>query len=98
MRQITLNRPNKHGAVRKTDWANPLAHSVAADHPRKTPDGEVLASSDDVAAYLVQAAGVVTASGVGFMQDGFLRLSFATPEEDIISGMRAVRQAFEALQ
>ena len=51
-----------------------------------------------MAAYLVQAAGVVTASGVGFMQDGFLRLSFATSEEDIVSGMRAVRQAFEALQ
>jgi aspartate aminotransferase len=71
---------------------------VTACLGRKTPDGEVLASSDDVAAYLVQAAGVVTASGVGFMQDGFLRLSFATSEEDIVSGMRAVRQAFEALQ
>lgn len=71
---------------------------VTACLGRKTPDGEVLASSDDVAAYLVQAAGVVTASGVGFMQDGFLRLSFATPEEDIVSGMRAARQAFEVLQ
>jgi aspartate aminotransferase len=65
---------------------------------RKTPDGEVLGSSDDMAAYLVKAGGVVTASGVGFMQDGFLRLSFATTEEDIVSGMLAARQAFEALQ
>ncbi len=64
----------------------------------KTPDGELLRSSDDVAAYLVKAGGVVTASGVGFMQEGFLRLSFATPEDDIVGGMHAARQALEALR
>jgi len=64
---------------------------------KTTPEGDVLASSDDVAAYLVRAAGVVTASGGGFMQDGYLRLSFATPDETIVQGMRAAREAFARL-
>lgn len=64
---------------------------------KKTPAGHVLATSDDVAAYLVTEAGVVTASGKAFMQDGFLRLSFATPEEEIRAGMAAAREALARL-
>ncbi len=63
-----------------------------------TPQGAVLRNSDDMAAYLVQAAGVVTASGLGFMQNGYLRLSFATPDEHISVGMRSARQALAALR
>ncbi len=64
---------------------------------RRTPDGRVLRDSDDVAAYLCQHAGVVTASGCGFMQDGFLRLAFDIPDEEIITGMRQAKSAFDAL-
>ncbi|MBN1512959.1 MAG: aminotransferase class I/II-fold pyridoxal phosphate-dependent enzyme [Phycisphaerae bacterium] len=64
---------------------------------RRTPAGSVPQNSDDVAAYLLDAAGVITASGAAFMQKGYLRLSFATPDEDIIHGMRAARQALAAL-
>lgn len=65
---------------------------------RTTPEGEPLADSDAIAAYLIRTAGVVTASGSGFMQDGFLRLSFATPDEDIVAGMAAARDALGALR
>ncbi|MHC4845732.1 MAG: pyridoxal phosphate-dependent aminotransferase [Planctomycetota bacterium] len=65
---------------------------------RRTPEGEVLDDSDAVAAYLIRAAGVVTASGTGFMQDGYLRLSFTTPDEDIVAGMAAAKQALGALR
>lgn len=65
---------------------------------RSTPEGESLADSDAIAAYLIRTAGVVTASGSGFMQDGFLRLSFATPNEDIVAGMAAARDALGALR
>jgi len=65
---------------------------------RKTPDGKHIASSDDVASYLLNTAGVVTASGTGFMQNGYLRLSFATPDEQIVKGMKAARDALTALQ
>lgn len=63
----------------------------------KTPDGRALTCSDDVAEYLVRAAGVVTASGQAFMQDGYLRLSFAIADEQIVDGMRAAARAFAAL-
>lgn len=65
---------------------------------RTTPEEDVLRTSDDVAAYLVRAAGVVTASGCGFMQDGYLRISFATPDETIVQGMRAARAALDQLR
>lgn len=64
----------------------------------RTPEGKRLADSDDVAAYLCTAAGVVTASGCGFMQDGFLRLAFDIPDEEIVEGMRQARRALEALE
>lgn len=65
---------------------------------KRTPDGTVLANSDDVMTYLVRSAGVVTASGLGFMQDGYLRLSFATPDDEIVAGMRAANAALRNLR
>jgi len=82
-------------------WPTPATFysfwDISACLGKRTPDGRVLVGADDVAGYLVEAGGVVTASGTGFMQDGFLRLSFATPEEDIVDGMRAARSALDAL-
>ncbi len=65
---------------------------------KTTPDGEVIHNSDDLARYLVRSEGVVTASGAGFMQDGYLRLSFAAPEQTIVDGMAAARRALSTLQ
>lgn len=64
---------------------------------RRTPEGKVLEDSDDVAAYLCESAGVITASGCGFMQDGYLRLAFDVPDEEIAAGMAGARTAFAAL-
>jgi aspartate aminotransferase len=64
----------------------------------RTPRGTVLNDSDDVAAWLCEAAGVVTASGCGFMQDGYLRLAFDIPDEEIVTGMAQAKAAFEALE
>ncbi|HYF51381.1 MAG TPA: aminotransferase class I/II-fold pyridoxal phosphate-dependent enzyme [Planctomycetota bacterium] len=64
---------------------------------RRTPQGKVLQTSDDVAEYLLTSAGLITASGSGFMQDGYLRLSFATPDAHITEGMRATRKALSAM-
>ncbi len=60
---------------------------------KRTPDGVRLSTSDDVAEYLVRAAGVVTASGAAFLQDGYLRLSFATPDDQIVNGIGAAAEA-----
>ena len=65
---------------------------------KKTPDGEILETSDDVSQYLVEHEGVVTASGSAFLQDGYLRLSFAIEEQTIRDGMAAARRALEGLR
>lgn len=82
-------------------WPTPAAFysfwDVSAAFGKKTPEGKVLACSDDVAAYLVESQGVVTASGAGFMQDGYLRLSFAVEDQVIVEGMAAARRALDAL-
>ena len=64
----------------------------------KTPEGKSLECSNDVAEYLITTAGIVTASGQAFMQEGFLRISFAVPDEELTRGLRAAREAFRALQ
>lgn len=64
---------------------------------RTTPSGDVLRGSDDVAAYLVRESGVVTASGQAFMQNGYLRLSFAVSNHEITAGMAAAREALGKL-
>ncbi len=83
-------------------WPSPAAFysfwDIRGTFGKKTPDGMVLRTSDDVAEYLIRQAGVVTASGTGFMQDGYLRLSFATPDEQIIEGMCGAKEALGVLK
>ena len=64
---------------------------------KTTPEGQVIANSTDLSNYLAQRAGVITASGEGFFQNGYLRWSFATSDEDIINGMKATREALSVL-
>ena len=82
-------------------WDTPAAFysfwDVTGAFGKRTPAGKLLADSDDVAAYLCEAAGVVTASGCGFMQDGYLRLAFDIPDAEIRAGMAEARTAFSAL-
>jgi aspartate aminotransferase len=64
---------------------------------RRTRDGRVLAGSEDLAAWLVERAGVVTAPGAAFMQEGFLRVSFAVPDEELEAGLAATAEALGEL-
>lgn len=64
---------------------------------KRLPDGREIRSSDDVAQYLLRRAGVVTASGTGFLQDGFLRLSFAVLRDELAGGLSAAAEALAEL-
>ncbi|RMG40478.1 MAG: aminotransferase class I/II-fold pyridoxal phosphate-dependent enzyme [Candidatus Dadabacteria bacterium] len=64
----------------------------------KTPNGIVLNNSDDVAEFLLRDYGVATLSGSAFLHDGFLRLCFHIPKEEIEKGLQATRMAFESLE
>ncbi len=70
---------------------------VRACFGRRTPAGDEIVSSDDMASYLLREAGVITASGSGFLQDGFLRISFSVPGEELASGITAAAEALAAL-
>jgi aspartate aminotransferase len=63
-----------------------------------TREGRAIASSDDVATWLLDSAGVVTAPGTAFQRDGYLRLSFATPDDHIVDGCRAMMEAVASLR
>ena len=64
---------------------------------KKAPDGRVIAGSEDLAVWLIERAGVVTAPGAAFMQEGYLRLSFAVPGEEIDVGFAAAAEALAEL-
>jgi aspartate aminotransferase len=64
---------------------------------KRTPDGNEIRDADDLAEYLLRRAGVVTASGTAFMQDGFLRISFAVKRDELASGISAAARALAEL-
>lgn len=72
--------------------------NVRAALGKTTPGGCLLSSADDVARYLLDEFGVVTASGTGFYQEGFLRLSYHIPMHEIKGGLEAARKAFSELR
>ncbi len=82
-------------------WPTPATFysfwDVRACFGLRTPDGRTIRNSDDVSDYLLRRAGVLVASGSGFLCDGYLRLCFACPEETVVEGMRATRAALSAL-
>jgi len=105
VKELQAKRDLLHGEAKDMPhvqiWPTPATFysfwDVRGCFGKRTPAGSVLQNADDVAAYLLEAAGMITASGAAFMQKGYLRLSFATPDEDIIHGMRAARRALTAL-
>ncbi len=60
--------------------------------------GRVLESSADVAAFLLEAAGVATVPGEGFHAPGYLRLSYATSETVIQAGIERMAEAVSQLK
>jgi aspartate aminotransferase len=83
-------------------WPTPAAFysfwDVRACFGKKTPAGQVIRGSEDVAKHLLDSGGVITAPGSAFFQEGYLRISFATPDDHIVNGCRAVGEALAALR
>ncbi len=85
-----------------TVWPTPASFysfwDVRKTFGKKTPAGRVIVGSADLTTYLLETAGVITAPGSAFHQEGYLRISFATPDEHIVNGCRAVGEAIAALR
>ncbi|USN99838.1 MAG: aminotransferase class I/II-fold pyridoxal phosphate-dependent enzyme [Phycisphaeraceae bacterium] len=100
-RKRDLLRLHAEGMPHVEIWPTPASFysfwNVAGCLGKRTPSGETIAGADDVSRYLLEEAGVVTASGRAFLQEGFLRLSFTTSDEDIVQGMAAAHEALGRL-
>lgn len=97
---------------RVASWAGRLPHvdvwptpatfysfwDVTAALGKRAPDGRTIAASGDLAEYLIERSGVVTAAGSAFLQEGYLRVSFAVPTDELEAGLAAAAEALAELR
>ena len=64
---------------------------------KKTPNGQLLENSNDVATYLLEQAHVAVVSGSAFGVEGYFRISYATSEENLIKSCKQIKEACDLL-
>ena len=74
-----------------------LFPEVSAYIGRKAPDGTVIADSEALAMYLLHEAHVATVDGAAFSAPGYIRLSYATSDDNLREAMRRIAAALERL-
>ncbi len=62
-----------------------------------TPLGNTLDTDMDFAIYLMEYAGVAVVPGSGFSSDGFIRISYASSEEELRRACASIHEAVEKL-
>jgi len=62
-----------------------------------TPAGKTLVDDMDFAMYLMEEAGVAVVPGSGFLADGFIRISYAASEDELVSACAAIHAAVARL-
>ena len=65
---------------------------------KKNQHGKILQDTFDLSDYILADAKVVTVAGDGFGASGYLRFSFATNTETIISGLKKIKESLEKLR
>lgn len=65
---------------------------------KTTPEGNTITSSGDVAMYLLEHAHVATVDGAAFCSPGYIRLSYATSDDNIREAMRRIAAALAELK
>ena len=63
----------------------------------KTPDGKIIETSEDFAAYLLEGEGVAVVHGAAFGLDPFFRISYATSTEALTEACRRIQRAATSL-
>ena len=61
------------------------------------PDGSVIATDGDLAMYLLREAHVATVAGEAFGAPGYIRLSYATSDENLREAVRRIASAVEVI-
>ena len=65
---------------------------------RRTPDGAVIATSEDYARYLLDSVGVAVVHGAAFGLDPHFRISYAASDDALDEACARIRRANEALE
>ncbi len=60
--------------------------------------GKKIGSSADIAMYLLESGHVATVDGGAFGMEGYIRLSYATSDDNIREALRRMAEAFAALK
>lgn len=74
-----------------------LFPEVSAYLGKTAPDGTKIETSGDLAMYLLNEGHVATVDGAAFCAPGYIRLSYATSDENIIEAMRRIAAALANL-
>ena len=75
-----------------------LFPEVSAYVGKTTPTGDKISSSADLAMYLLEVGHVATVDGGAFGMEGYIRLSYATSDDNIREAMRRIAEALAALK
>lgn len=75
-----------------------LFPEVSAYIGKTTPDGKDITSSGDLAMYLLETGHVATVDGAAFGVEGYIRLSYATSDDNIREAMRRIADALSKLK
>ncbi len=84
--------------VNRPEGAFYLLPEVTAYYGKKTPDGKVIETSGDLAMFLLQDAHVAMVDGAAFCAPGYIRLSYATSDDNIREAMRRVAESLAKLK
>lgn len=75
-----------------------LFPEVSAYIGTTTPEGKAIASSADLAMYLLESGHVATVDGGAFGMEGYIRLSYATSDDNIREAMRRIAATLATLK
>jgi aspartate aminotransferase len=70
-----------------------LFAKVSAYYGKKTSAGKIINNSVEISEYLLDEARVAVVPGVAFGEDEFIRISFATSEENLILACKKIKEA-----
>lgn len=84
--------------VNRPQGAFYLFPEVSAYVGKTTPEGNKIASSADLAMYLLEKGHVATVDGGAFGMEGYIRLSYATSDDNLREAMRRIAETLASLK
>lgn len=84
--------------INKPDGAFYLFPKVEKLLGKRTPEGEMIATSGDYVMYLLNNAHVATVDGAAFCAPGYIRLSYALGDDDIRKALKRITEATTLLK